>query len=451
MGLNFSQRADYESWGRVLKPEHRVARPANRPEAVEAMAGDPPLLAYGCGRSYGDVALNPEGQLVDCGGLDRFMAFDRSTGVLTCEAGVTLAEILSVACGPDADDSGWFLPVSPGTRFVSVGGAIANDVHGKNHHAFGTFGEHVLSLELARSDGVVICSRAENAELFRATIGGLGLTGIILSATIQLRRVPGLALESEHIRFGSIQAFFELAQESAEVWEYTAAWIDCLAKGRLLGRGIFSRARHRGGVRTKPPPEPRLALPVEAPISLANRLTLPVFNAVYWRKSGVRPVARSVGGYRPVLYPLDVISGWNRLYGPLGFFQFHSVTPLDKPEVLVALLTAVSEAGQGSMLAVLKTFADRPAAGMLSFPMAGFTLTLDFPNHGESTRALLGRLEDIVVDAGGRLYPAKDGVMRAESFRRGYPQLEPFLRQVDPKMSSSFARRVGIVGNGEPL
>jgi FAD/FMN-containing dehydrogenase len=451
MGLKFLVRADYESWGRVLKTEHRVARPASRPEAAEAMAGEGPLLAYGCGRSYGDVALNPDGQLVDCRGLDRFIAFDRATGVLTCEAGVTLADILSVACGPDADGSGWFLPVSPGTRYVSVGGAIANDVHGKNHHAFGTFGEHVLSLELARTEGVVACSPVENAELFRATIGGLGLTGLILSATIQLRRVPGLALESEHIRFGSIHEFFEPAQESADVWEYTAAWIDCLARGRALGRGIFSRARHRVGVRTRPLREPRLALRVEPPISMANGLTSPVFNAVYWRKSGVRRVAKNIGDYSPVLYPLDVISGWNRLYGPRGFFQFHSVTPLDQPEVLVALLTAVSEAGQGSMLAVLKTFADRPAAGMLSFPMAGFTLTLDFPNRGESTRALLGRLEDIVLDAGGRLYPAKDGVMRAESFRRGYPQLEPFLRQVDPRMSSSFARRMGIVGNGAPL
>ncbi len=406
--------------------------------------GEASVLAYGCGRSYGDVALNPGGRLLDCRTLDRFIAFDRATGMLTCEAGVTLADILQVACRPEKDGSGWFLPVSPGTRFVSVGGAVANDVHGKNHHLMGTFGEHVLSLEIARGEGVVVCDRSRNAELFRATIGGLGLTGIILSATLQLRRVSGLGVESEDIRFGSLGEFFELARESENVWEYTAAWIDCLAEGRALGRGVFSRARHLPGLAAEPPGEERPATLAEPPLSLANRLTLPVFNAYYWRKLGLRARVKNSGPYQNMLYPLDAIAGWNRLYGPRGFYQLQSVTPPGAPEALRELLSVISKSGQGSMLTVLKSFGKRPATGMLSFPMEGFTLALDFPNQGERTRSLLARLETIVVQAGGRLYPAKDGLMSAESFRRGYPQLETFLPHIDSRLSSGFARRIGI-------
>lgn len=227
----------------------------SRPEQVVRLLQNraAPALAYGCGRSYGDVALNPNGLLVDCRNLDRFIAFDPATGVLRCEAGVQLADILAFLCRPEADGDGWFLPVTPGTRFVTIGGAIANDVHGKNHHCSGTFGRHVLSLELARSDGSVsTCSLHENASLFAATIGGLGLTGVILSASIQLRRVEGLAVEAENIRFGSLDEFWDLSSSSDSSWEYTAAWVDCVAAGKDLGRGIFSRARHVSGVGVDP-------------------------------------------------------------------------------------------------------------------------------------------------------------------------------------------------------
>ncbi len=445
MALTFAPRVGYGAWGRVIRAEHCVARPVGRLDAAMAFGGDgPPLVAYGCGRSYGDVALNPNGRLLDCQGLDRFIAFDRLTGVLTCEAGVTLADILRVVCQPQDDGAGWFLPVSPGTRYVSLGGAIANDVHGKNHHQFGTFGEHVLSLEIARSEGVIACDRSTNPDLFRATVGGLGLTGVILSASLQLRRAPGLGVESEDIRFGSLTDFFDLARESETTWEYTAAWIDCLAKGRALGRGIFSRARHRPGLPAWAPADAgRAALP-EPPFSLANGLTLPVFNALYWRKLGLNPIKKNSGGYQGVLYPLDAVAGWNRLYGPRGFYQFQSVTPPGARDAVRELLATISKAGEGSMLTVLKSFGNRPAVGMLSFPMEGFTLALDFPNLGERTRTLLARLEAIVIEAGGRLYPAKDGLMSAESFRRGYPQLETFLPHIDPRLSSAFARRVGI-------
>jgi FAD/FMN-containing dehydrogenase len=360
---------------------------------------------------------------------------------------VSLDEILNVACTPDADGQAWLLPVAPGTRYVTVGGAIANDVHGKNHHTLGTFGEHLVSFELARSDGTTIfCSGSENQEFFRATIGGLGLTGLVLSATFQLRRVPGLCVEFEQIRFENLDEFFGLARESETTWEYTAAWIDCLAKGRGLGRGLFSRARHLANAAPKSLREPRQLLPVDAPISFANAVTLPPFNALYWRKLGWRKRGSGVSDYCRELFPLDVFDNWNRLYGRKGFYQFQSVTPLEAPEALVELLTCTAQEGQGSMLTVLKSFRARPSAGLLSFPKEGFTLALDFPNRGPDTLSLLARLEGIVVASGGRIYPAKDGAMSRKAFEQGYQDLDSFREFVDPRFGSDFARRVGIVG-----
>jgi FAD/FMN-containing dehydrogenase len=457
-------RTDYRSWGRVVRASHVVVRPPCRDSAAHAVtAGGLAVLGFGCGRSYGDVAMNPGGRLIDCRGLDRFIGFDRTTGVLCCEAGVTLAEILAVICRPDADGSGWLLPVTPGTRFVTVGGAIANDVHGKNHHTSGTFGCHVLSLELVRSDGSrLICSRNENAERFAATIGGMGLTGLILSATIQMRRVAGLAVEAEDIRFDNLSGFFDLAAQSDTAWEYTAAWIDCLAGGASLGRGIYSRARHVaahagqadarrshavGGAGEPPPRQPRLRLPIQPPFCLVTPLTVRSFNAVYWRKLGRKSRSRQIGSYEQVFYPLDAIGAWNLVYGPRGFYQFQCQVPPDDMRAVVAeLLQIIAASGQASALSVLKLFGPRASPGMLSFPAPGATLALDFPNRGVSTGTLLRRLEQLVVQAGGRLYPAKDGLMQTATFRTGYKPLERFLPHIDRNFASGFARRVGLIG-----
>ena len=444
-----SRRTDYRSWGRTVAGEHLVFRPrtAGEARAVLAAAGPASILPYGNGRSYGDVGLNPGGRLIDCRGLDHFIDFDRESGVLTCEAGVRLADILAAISRPAADGGAWFLPVSPGTRFVTVGGAIANDVHGKNHHAQGCFGSHVLGFELARSDGTVLsCSPRSRPELFAATIGGLGLTGVVLSACLQLRRVAGTAVETEDIRFGRLADFFALVAESDADWEYTAAWVDCLATGPVLGRGIFSRARHLAGVGAAPPqPAPSLALPLDLQLSPLNKLSLAAFNAGYFHKLGRNGRRRRVGSYEPVLYPLDRIGGWNRLYGRRGFFQFQCVVPpAVARDATAELLARIAASGQGSMLSVLKSFGDRPSPGLLSFPMPGITLALDFPDRGAPTRELLAALEAVVVTAGGRLYPAKDSLMTAETFRRGYPRFAELLRQTDPAMSSGFARRVGL-------
>jgi FAD/FMN-containing dehydrogenase len=433
------------SWGRTVRAVHSVQRPERREAAARMLRELDGAIAlpHGCGRSYGDVAINPGGTLIDCRALDRFIAFDAATGVLTCEAGVRLADILAVICRPDGDGSGWFLPVSPGTRFVTLGGAIANDVHGKNHHRSGTIGCHILSIEIARSDGSrQVCSPDTNAELFAATIGGLGLTGVILSASLQMRRVSGLALETEDVHFGSLDEFFTLARESDATWEYTAAWVDCLAQGENLGRGVFSRARHATGVAAEPPSrDARYTIPFALPFGLVNGTSSRAFNELYRR----RQVVRRTGSYEPVLYPLDAVGRWNLLYGPKGFYQFQCAIPTDAAAVSIReMLQETAIAGQGSPLAVLKMFGDIPSPGFLSFPMAGATLALDFPNRGASTIALLKRLEAIAIEGGGRIYPAKDSLMSPESFRRGFPALDRFLAFRDPALSSAFARRTFI-------
>ncbi|OYD82312.1 FAD-binding oxidoreductase [Azospirillum brasilense] len=445
------------SWGRIVRAPHRVARPAGRAEAAAALAALPPgetLLARGMGRSYGDSGLNPGRCLIDMRGLDRFIAFDPDSGVLECEAGVTLADILRLLDRRNRPGRSWFLPVTPGTKFVTIGGAIANDVHGKNHHGAGCFGNHVLSLELLRSDGTLLrCAPDENAALFAATIGGIGLTGLILSARIQLKPVPGPWLESEDIRYGDLDAFHDLAEESVADWEYTVAWIDCLARGPRLGRGIFSRSRHTADAPADGPAgaaafEPRFSMPVELPNIALNHLSIAAFNALYWRKAPPRPVRR-VLPWDPVFYPLDAIGQWNRMYGRRGFYQFQCAVPkATARDAVRELMRTISAAGEASFLAVLKTLGDRPSPGLMSFPMPGATLALDLPNNGPRTHSLLDRLERIAGEAGGRVYPAKDGAVSSGAFRRGYPRLEEFARHVDPRFSSGFWRRVG--GAGEP-
>jgi FAD/FMN-containing dehydrogenase len=373
--------------------------------------------------------------------LDHVRGFDTASGILEAEAGISLKDIL-ILCAQHGGQ--WFLPVSPGTKFVTLGGAIANDVHGKNHHGAGCFGNHVLSLTLLRSDGrVLTCSPDENADLFRATIGGMGLTGVILSARIALKAVPGPWLQSEDIRYDNLDAFYDLTADSLKDWEYTVAWIDCLARGAQLGRGIFSRARHVTVTRPAPPVEdPRITLPVSFPNLALNKMTLAAFNALYIRRASRRP-ARKIVPFESVFYPLDAIGRFNLLYGRRGFYQYQCVIPTTvEREATRALLTEISKAGAGSFLAVLKTLGDKPSPGMMSFPMAGTTLALDFANDGAPTLALLSRLDAITRGAGGRVYAAKDGRVSAADFQAGYPQWRAFARHVDPAFSSSFWRRV---------
>jgi len=436
-------RKDALSWGRAHRFTHHMAQPAFADElpAILKERGARPVLARGLGRSYGDSGLNADNILIDMRALDHMRGFDPATGVLDAEAGVTLKDVLDICARHGGT---WFLPVTPGTKFVTLGGAIANDVHGKNHHGAGCFGNHVLSLRLMRSDGTVLtCAPEENAALFRATLGGMGLTGLILSARVALKAVPGSWVESEDIRYDTLDEFYALSDESLAAWEYTVAWIDCLARGKETGRGIFSRSRHTFSSRPAPPvQDPRIALPVNLPNVALNKMILAAFNALYIRRAPRKP-ARKVVPFDGAFYPLDAIGQFNRLYGSRGFYQYQCVVPAPgERDATRALLTEISQAGVGSFLAVLKTFGDKPSPGLMSFPMAGTTLALDFANDGAPTLALLSRLDAITRAAGGRIYAAKDGRVSAADFQAGYPQLGDFARFVDPGFSSSFWRRV---------
>jgi FAD/FMN-containing dehydrogenase len=405
------------------------------PPALERVTG--PVLAYACGRSYGDSCLNNGGTLLDVRRLDRLIAFDEEAGLLRCEAGVTLAEILDVIV-----PRGWFLPVVPGTRWVSVGGAIANDIHGKNHHRSGTFGLHVTSLELARSSGErIVCTPDE--PLFQATVGGLGLTGLILWAELRLKRVPGPGISQERIRFPSLEAFFELAAEDA-AYEYTVAWVDCLAGGSRLGRGIYLRGDHAplDGPHASPLDPTRLRVPFEAPAGLINRLTMGAFNEAYYRRQ-LRRRRREVIPYAPFFFPLDVVGDWTRLYGPGGFLQYQCVVP-EAPDggPIRTIFERISRSDEPACLGVLKRFGEARSPGWLSFPRKGITLAVDFPFRGPRTLALLEELDAVVRDAGGAVYPAKDARMSAASFAAFFPAAPRLEVHRDPKYSSSFWRRV---------
>jgi FAD/FMN-containing dehydrogenase len=430
----------YESWGRFPKAVHTVVRLHGREAALPAHSGAP-MLPFGNGRSDGDCCLNDGGMLVDARGLDRFIAFDPATGILRCEAGVLLAEILDLVV-----PQGWFVPVTPGTRFVTVGGAVANDVHGKNHHRAGTFGRHVKGFELLRSDGTrLFCAPAENPEWFRASIGGLGLTGLITWVELALKRIRGPAIDEETLRFDRLEEFFRLSRESDATHEYTVAWIDCTARGESLGRGHFMRGNDAAerGARTAPAAAPaRWGVPFDPPFALVNDVGLRAFNAVYFHRRGHKMRRRRVH-YSAFFYPLDAIGGWNRIYGPNGLLQYQCVIPhRDAEAAIAAILRAVAAAGTGSFLAVLKVFGDLPSPGLLSFPRPGATLALDFPNLGRPTLDLLDRLDAIAMEAQGAVYPAKDARMSPDTFRRSFPhwqELEPFI---DPRFSSSLWRRV---------
>ena len=425
------------SWGRYPQPaKQTLLRLNDRHAPLPAFDGT--ALPHGNGRSYGDSCLNDGGSLLCTRGLDHFIDFDPANGVLRCEAGVLLADILDLVVG-----QGWFLPVTPGTKYVTVGGAIANDVHGKNHHVAGCFSEHVDGFELLRSDGSRRwCSREENADWFGATAGGLGLTGLITWAQLRLQRVRGPWLNSETHRFGNLAEFLALSAESEADYEYTVAWIDCAAQGQALGRGHFIRANHAPASDGPRPGRRRLGVPLTPPLSLINGLSLRAFNALYYHRQQAK-VSHALTHYEPYFYPLDAIGDWNRIYGPRGFLQYQCVVPPAQAEAaLTELLGRIGASGNGSFLAVLKMFGTRPSAGILSFPRPGATLALDFPNTGTATFALLDALDEVVAAAGGAVYAAKDARLSGARFRQYYPAWETLKPYLDPRFSSGFWRRV---------
>ena len=421
------------SWGRLGSPLHHL-KPMYEDQAlpkVQALKG----LPFGNGRSYGDVCLNPDGVLWTTQGLDRFVAFDAASGLLTCEAGILLRDIQRLVV-----PQGWMLPVTPGTQLITVGGAIANDVHGKNHHVMGSFGEHVQSLRLLRTDGeVIVCSPGEQVAWFEATLGGMGLTGVITQATVQLRRVHGPWLETENEPYSDLVSFFDLADQSEADWEHTVSWVDCL---NSKGRGVFMRGNHVAAQTGPVPAMVGMGIPFVPPVSLVNPMDLRPFNWAYYQMQA-RKRKRALVHYEPFFHPLDKVNNWNRIYGSKGFYQYQSVVPRSSgKEAVLAMLNSISRSGEGSFLAVLKTFGNRSSLGMMSFPMPGVTLALDFPNKGAKTQTLLQSMDDIVRGAGGRIYAAKDACMPRDLFEQGYPRLNEFIKFRDPGISSAMSRRL---------
>ncbi len=413
-------------WGRFPVLDCRLERLREAAQLRELTAGSGTLIARGAGRSYGDAALNPD-LTVSMLPMNRMQAFDPSTGLLTCESGVLLADILQTFV-----PHGWFPPVVPGTRFVTVGGMIAADVHGKNHYRDGSFGAHVEALTLASADGQIReCSRTADADLFRATVGGLGLTGVILSARVRLRPITTAFVMRETLAARDLDETLDRFEESRE-WPCCAAWIDGLADGARRGRSLLTRGRFLDRAvlpagmealswpRAAPRP-PRV--PADAPAWLLNRVSVGLFNELRYRR-GNAAEARPVHAER-FFFPLDALHGWNRLYGRGGFVQYQCVLPGTASAAgIAALLDRTAASGQGPFLAVLKRLG-AAGEGLMSFPMDGYTLSLDFPVRRRTLR-LLDELDEITHGCGGRLYLAKDARCAPRRVAEGYPGYAAF-------------------------
>ncbi|WP_186061615.1 FAD-binding oxidoreductase [Burkholderia gladioli] len=415
------------------------------------------VLAYGNGRSYGDSCLAASDQVLWMKSLDRFIAVDWQSGLVRAEAGMTLDVLLGAAL-----PRGWMLPVTPGTRYVTLGGAVANDVHGKNHHVRGTFGRHLRRFGLVRSDlGPLEVDAERHPELYAATIGGLGLTGVISWVELQLMPVPSARVDLRQMRFGGLDEFFALSDEHDARHEYSVAWVDCGSRGKALGRGVLTvadaapaeapgpggqggsgeaGAAARAGTRGLPSTRP-LTVPFTPPFSLVNRLSVPAFNALhYWRAGRAAGSARAE--LLPFLYPLDGLLEWHRIYGRRGFQQYQCVVPAAAArDAMAEMLAAIADSHAGSFLAVLKRCGALVSPGLLSFPLEGTSLALDFAQHDARNAALFARLDAIVRAARGRLYPAKDAHMSGEDFRRAYPAWTRVEALRDPAIQSRFWQR----------
>jgi FAD/FMN-containing dehydrogenase len=440
-------------WGRYPVEQCNVYRPESQRQLARILEScdQPSFISYGLGRSYGDAPLNRQGGVICHTRLNRFLAFDAQTGVLECEAGVSLAEILQYFL-----PRGFFLPVTPGTKFVTVGGAIAADVHGKNHHQDGTFGNSVLDFQLLTPSGEKLsCSQSNNSEVFWATLGGMGLTGVILSARIKLRPVESAWVLVDYQKATNLEDALGRMTESDVRYQYSVAWIDCLATGRHMGRAVLMRGNHAPAnelpARIRDPlARPSLrhwTLPFDFPSLALNSLTVRAFNSFYYGMH--RNASGQLVDLEKFFYPLDAIHHWNRLYGRRGFVQYQVALPLEGGlEGLKEVLTRLARSRRASFLAVLKRFG-KSNPGLLSFPIQGYTLALDLP-VARGLIPLLHELDRVVLDYRGRIYLAKDAVVTSQSFAAMYPKVEQFRAiksRLDPhgRLSSSQARRLAIV------
>jgi len=428
------------AWGRYPQIESEAAAFETRSQVSRLLEDPEPAIPYGMGRSYGDSALNP--RVIMTRRFDKFLGFEPETGILHVECGVTLAEIIDSFL-----PRGWFLSVTPGTQFITVGGAIASDVHGKNHHKAGCFSQHVHQLELMLPDGDVRrCSPNEHTDLFRATCGGMGLTGLILTASIQLRPVRSGFIRETVMRCRSLDDVFHGFDRHSDV-PYSVAWIDCLASGGSMGRSVLMLGEHSESGKLEPEPRVPLPMPINLPGFFLNRHSVALFNRLYYRSHPGYAEGR-LTPLETFFYPLDRISNWNRMYGRGGFTQYQLVLPkATSAPGLREILNRIATAGLGSFLGVLKLFGPENE-NPLSFPMEGYTLALDFKIEPRLF-PFLDELDRIVLDHGGRLYLSKDVRMGRECFIRGYPQWKEFdvIRDtygLKTRLRSLQSERLGI-------
>lgn len=422
MKPNFIQKVT--NWGNFPIVEAEMRSDDSLSQIKKFILDNPEVIARGNGRCYGDASLGQH--IFSTKRLNKFLSFDRINGVIECEAGVLLSDILEISV-----PQGYFLYVTPGTKFVSVGGAIASDVHGKNHHAEGCFSEYVTEFKIINEYAEVItCSREENSELFWASIGGMGLTGIILSAKIKLKNIETAYIRQESIKANNLDEVFQLFDES-EDWTYNVAWIDCLQKGKNIGRSILMRGEHalkgelpisksKTPLRLKPKFSP--GVPFYFPGFVLNSLSIKIFNWLYYTKQRAKQV-NSFIDYETFFYPLDAIKNWNRIYGKKGFIQYQMVIPKEHgKEGMKQILETIAKSGNGSFLAVLKLFGKNNPEAYNSFPQEGYTLALDFKVNSKLTK-LISQLDDIVEKFEGRIYLTKDSMSRSS--------LTNYLRNVD--------------------
>ena len=431
-------------WGRTAPAAADLVTATNEDDVAALLASSPALIARGLGRSYGDAAQLSGGVVLDnreLGGLGPIGA----DGTLNVGAGVSIDELLAYAV-----PQGWFVPVTPGTRQVSVGGAVASDVHGKNHHLDGSWGAHVLAMRLVTPVGAMTVSRDADPDLFWATIGGMGLTGVVTTVTLRLMRIESDQVLVDTERFATLEGVMEAMASGDENWRYSVAWVDCMTRGARMGRSILTRAEHApaqaGGLRASRPA--KLVVPFTAPPGLLNPLSIKLFNEAWYRSARTGTAQpHSIGSF---FHPLDGVRDWNRLYGPRGFVQYQFCVPDAAGDTIVRAIDRLSSSRVPSFLAVLKRFGDANP-GPLSFPIPGWTLALDLPVGPDALPRVLDELDEMVLGAGGRIYLAKDARLSPERARAMYPHLDRFLEvkdRVDPerRLTSDLARRLHLVG-----
>lgn len=404
------------------------------------------VIARGNGRCYGDASLAENS--ISTLRYDKVLAFNVETGVFECQAGVTLDQILDITV-----PQGWFLPVTPGTKFITIGGAVASDVHGKNHHAEGSFSNHIISMNVLTGLGMITCSPTENSDLFWATCGGMGLTGVVTTVKFRLKKIETAYISQKQIKAKNLDDVIRLFDEHKH-YTYSMAWIDCLKQGDAFGRSILIVGEHakkeelnakQAAAPLTLPPKMKLTVPFNLPSFVLNNFTVKAFNWAYYGKNFKREI-NNIVPYEPFFYPLDAIHHWNRGYGKAGFVQYQFVLPLDRKEGLVAILKRISEKGWGSFLAVLKVFGKQD--DLISFPMEGYTLALDFPVRN-GLMPFLDELDELVLEYGGRLYLSKDARMKREIFWDSYQNAERFAEIVkkynpDNKFRSIQSERLSI-------